>query len=233
MGLLFFFMWLLSIVTAQFQREEAAILAGWRASRHFLMTLAVMETLLLLVVGAPLGLGLSYAMARLMGLASDFLVFTRRTEFPASLWEVDWRLLGAALLILLLARLIPTLAAAHAGIVMHLRERSRPRHPSGLVKLAVDGALVLITIYAYQQLSQQGTLGIIGWEPSGDPFRDPLLLLTPSIFVLIGALILTHFFPLIMRPLDGLGGRLRPFPVYRLCDSFTGRADTTAVLSAW
>ncbi|MCE7988003.1 MAG: ABC transporter permease [Caldilinea sp. CFX5] len=214
LGLLFFFMWLLSSVTAQFQREEAAILASRGASRRFLMGLAVVETLLLLVVGAPLGLGLSYGMARVMGLASNFLVFARRTEFPATLWEVDWQLLGGALLILLLARLVPTLAAARAGIVLHLRERSRPRVPSGLVKLVVDGLLVVVTFYAYQQLSQRGTLGIIGWEPTGDPFRDPLLLLTPSLFVLTGALLLTHLFPLIMRPLDQWGGRLKSFPAY-------------------
>lgn len=214
LGLLFFFMWLLSSVTAQFQREEAAILASRGASRRFLMALAVVETLLLLVVGAPLGLGLSYGMARVMGLASNFLAFARRTEFPASLWEVDWRLLGGALLILLLARLIPTLAAARAGIVLHLRDRSRPRVPSGLVKLVVDGLLVVVTFYAYQQLSQRGTLGIIGWEPSGDPFSDPLLLLAPSLFVLTGALLLTHLFPLLMRPLDQMGGRLKSFAAY-------------------
>lgn len=214
LGLLFFFMWLLSTVTAQFQREEAAILASRGASRRFLMGLAVIETLLLLGVGTPLGLALSYAMARLMGLASNFLAFARRTEFPASLLEADWRLLGGALLILLLARLIPTLAAARAGIVLHLRERSRPRVPSGLIKLAVDAALVVVTFYAYQQLSQRGTLGIIGWEPSGDPFRDPLLLLTPSLFVLTGALLMTHLFPLLMRPLDQWGGRIKSFPAY-------------------
>ena len=214
LGLLFYFMWLLSSVTAQFQREEAAILAGRGVSRGFFIMLAVVETVLLLAVGLPLGLGLSYAMARLMGLASDFLVFTRRAEFPASLWEADWRLLGAALLILLLARLIPTLAAARAGIVLHLQQRSRPRLLSGLLKLAVDGALVVVTLYTYQQLSQRGSLGVIGWEPSGDPFRDPLLLLTPSIFVLTGAMLLTHLFPLLMRPLDQLSGRVKSFPVY-------------------
>ena len=214
LGLLFYFMWLLSSVTAQFQREEAAILAGRGVSRGFFIMLAVVETVLLLAVGLPLGLGLSYAMARLMGLASDFLVFTRRAEFPASLWEADWRLLGAALLILLLARLIPTLAAARAGIVLHLQQRSRPRLLSGLLKLAVDGALVVVTLYTYQQLSRRGSLGVIGWEPSGDPFRDPLLLLTPSIFVLTGAMLLTHLFPLLMRPLDQLSGRVKSFPVY-------------------
>lgn len=214
LGLLFFFMWLLSSVTAQFQREEAAILASRGASRRFLMSLTIVETLLLLGVGTPLGLGLSYLMARVMGLASNFLAFARRTEFPATLLEADWRLVGGALLLLLLARLLPTLAAARAGIVLHLRERSRPRVPSGLLKVALDGLLIGITAYAYQQLSQRGTLGIIGWEPTGDPFRDPLLLLTPSLFVLTSALVLTHLFPVAMRPLDQLGGKLKSFPAY-------------------
>ncbi len=214
LGLLFFFMWLLSSVTAQFQREEAAILASRGTSRQFLMGLSVIETLFLLIIGTPLGLGLSYLMARVMGMASNFLTFTRRTEFPATLQEVDWRLLSVALLILLLARLLPTLAAARAGIVLHLRDRSRPRVPSGLLKLAVDLLLIGITTYAYQQLSQRGTLGIIGWEPTGDPFRDPLLLLTPSLFVLTGALVLTHLFPVVMRPLDRWGGQLKSFPAY-------------------
>ena len=39
-----------------------------------------------------------------------------------------------------------------------------------------------------------------GWEPSGDPFRDPLLLLAPSLFVFTSALVLTHLFPLLMGP---------------------------------
>ena len=214
MGLLFFFMWLLSNVTAQFQREEAASLASRGASRGFLAGLAVVETFTLLAVGTPLGLGLGYLMARVMGLASNFLAFARRTEFPATLLETDIRLLGVALLILLLARLIPTLGAAHAGIVLHFRERSRPRIPSGLVKLVVDGVLIVITVYAYEQLSRRGTLGIIGWEPTGDPFSDPLLLLTPSLFVLTVSLVLTHLFPLLMRPLDQLGGKLKSFPAY-------------------
>lgn len=214
MGLVFYFMWLLATVTAQFQREEAAILASRGASRAFLMGLTVVEAILLLGVGTPLGLSLGYGMARLMGLASNFLTFARRTEFPATLLEVDPRLLGLALALLLGARLIPTLRAARGGIVRHLRERSRPGAISALLIIAVDLGLVGITVYAYQQLSQRGSLGVIGWEPSGDPFRDPLLLLAPSLFVFTTALLLTHLFPLLMRPLDRLGSKLRAFPAY-------------------
>ena len=190
-GLLLFFLWILSHVTAQFQQEEVAILASRGAGRRFVAFLILLETLLLLAVGIPLGLGAGYVMARAMGLASGFLVFTPRAGIPATLLEVDWRLIGLALLLLVLARGIPALRAARGGIVQHLRSRSRPHAAITTLLLAGDGALIVLTWYAYRQLSQRGTLGIIGWEPSGDPFRDPLLLLAPSLFVFTSALVLT------------------------------------------
>ena len=214
LGLLLFFLWILSHVTAQFQQEEVAILASRGAGRRFVAFLILLETLLLLVVGIPLGFGAGYIMARAMGLASGFLVFTPRAGIPATLLEIDWRLIGVAILLLLLARGIPALRAARGGIVQHLRARSRPHAAITTLILAGDGALIALTWYAYRQLSQRGTLGIIGWEPSGDPFRDPLLLLTPSLFVFTSALLLTHLFPLLMGPVDRLGNRLRSFVAY-------------------
>lgn len=214
LGLLLFFLWILSHVTAQFQQEEVAILASRGAGRRFVTLLILLETLLLLVVGIPLGFGAGYIMARAMGLASGFLVFTPRAGIPATLLEVDWRLIGLALLLLVLARGIPALRAAGSGIVQHLRARSRPHAAITTLLLAGDAALIILSWYAYRQLSQRGTLGIIGWEPSGDPFRDPLLLLTPSLFVFTSALVLTHLFPLLMGPVDRLGNRLRSFVAY-------------------
>ena len=214
LGLLLFFLWILSHVTAQFQQEEVAILASRGAGRRFVALLILLETLLLLAVGIPLGLGAGYIMARAMGLASGFLAFTPRAGIPATLFEVDWRLIGMAVLLLVLARGIPALRAARGGIVQHLRARSRPHAAITTLLLAGDGALIVLSWYAYRQLSQRGTLGIIGWEPSGDPFRDPLLLLTPSLFVFTSALVLTHLFPLLMGPVDRLGNRLRSFVAY-------------------
>ena len=214
LGLLLFFLWILSHVTAQFQQEEVAILASRGAGRRFVAFLILLETLLLLAVGLPLGLGAGYIMARAMGLASGFLVFTPRAGIPATLFEVDWRLIGLAVLLLVLARGIPAMRAAGGGIVQHLRSRSRPRAVITTLLLAGDGALIVLSWYAYRQLSQRGTLGIIGWEPSGDPFRDPLLLLAPSLFVFTAALVLTHLFPVLMGPADRLGNRLRSFVAY-------------------
>ncbi len=214
LALLCYFMWLLAGITAQSQREEVAILAGRGTSQRFLLGLALIETLLLLLVGTPVGLGLALLLARGMGQSAGFLTFAQRSELPATLLETEWRLLLIALAILMAARLIPTMQAARVGIVHHLRARSRPRRLAGLVKLAIDLPLVALTYYAYQQLTQRGTIGIIGWEPGGDPFQDPLLILTPSLFVFSAALLLTHLFPLLMQPIDRLGGKLKSFPIH-------------------
>lgn len=214
MGLLLVFLWMLSSITARFQQEEVAILSSRGAGRRFVVSLVLLETLILVGIGTPLGLGAGYGMARLMGLTSGFLAFARRAQFPATLLEVDWRLVGLALFLLILARVIPTLNAARAGIVQHLRQRSRAGVVLTTVQLLLDGMLVVVAYYAYRQLDQRGTLGIIGWEPSGDPFRDPLLLMAPSLFVFTAALLLTHLFPLLMMPLDRLGSKMRSFAAY-------------------
>ncbi len=214
MGLLFYFLSLLSTVIVQFQREEAAIMSGRGAGWGFLILLTSVETLVLIVVGAPLGLAMGYLMAQMMGQTSGFLTFIERPGFPVSLYGVQWRLLGAALLLLLVTRLFPVLNAMRRSIVSHLRERSRPITVPGVVKLAVDVPLALVTAYAYRQLKLQDVPSLIRLDPRTDLFREPLFLLAPLICVLAAALVLAHVFPLVMRPLDALSRRLPWFSVY-------------------
>ncbi len=214
LGLLVYFLSLVSGVTALFLTEETAIMASRGGGRGFIMGLAGLEAGLLVLGGSPLGLALGFVLARLMGYTQSFLSFVSRPPVTASLQGVDWRLLGVALLIALLARLLPAFRAAGESAVGHLRERSRQRRESVLPKAVLDGALALITAYAYWQLSNRGTLGILGWEPSGDPFREPLLLLAPSLFVFTASLLVAHLFPLVVWPLDRLSGWLGWFPQY-------------------
>ena len=52
-------------------------------------------------------------------------------------------------------------------------------------RIALDVPLALAAGYAYQHLRLRGSLALIGWEAQGDPFRDPLLLLAPTLFVAV------------------------------------------------
>ncbi len=213
-GLLFYFLSLLSTVIVQFQREETAIMAGRGAGSPFVLGLTLAETLVLILAGTPLGLGAGWLMVRLMGQTSGFLTFIDRPGFPASLNGVNWRLLALALLALLVARLIPTLGAARQSVVAHLRERGRPVNVSVAVKLAVDIPLIALTAYAYRQLRLQDVPSLIRLDATSNVLRDPLLLLAPLLSVLTGALVISHLFPLVMRPLDALSRRLPWLSVY-------------------
>jgi len=214
MGLLLYFLALLSSTTVLFRREETAILASRGAGSGYILGVFGIETLLLVAVGVPLGMALGGSLAFLMGYTLSFLDFIARPPLPISLTAVDGRLLTAAILMLLAARLVPAWRASQTSIVGALRERSRQVTGSFTSRLAVDIPLIVVSLYAYLHLKQRGTLGIIGWEPSGDPFKDPLLLLAPSLFIFTACLVLAHLFPLFLRPLDALGGRLPYFPGY-------------------
>jgi putative ABC transport system permease protein len=211
MGLLFYFLSLISTVTVLFQRQESAILSSRGSGRGIIVMLSLFEAILLIGLGTPLGLLAGYGLARLMGNSLSFLTFVQRPPLPASPWAFDWRLLGAALLILLITRLIPAFRASRESIVTHGQKRARPPVFDALRKIAIDVPLIITSAYAYRQLNLRGTLGVIGWEPSGDPFRDPLILLAPSLFIFTAALVASHLFPLLIRPSDLLGSWIRSF----------------------
>ena len=214
MGLLLYFLWLISSVTAQFQGGETAILASRGASRAFVLGLSACEAAVLILLGAPAGMAAGYGLARLMGNSMSFLTFVKRAPLPVYWLSFDWRILAGALLMLLLARLVPTYLAAHESIATHGPHRSRPLLKGRTSLLLVDIVLIAVSVYAYVQLKHRGTLGIIGWEPSGNPFQDPLLLLSPSLFVATAALLISQIFPFLARPIDKLSSRSRSLPLY-------------------
>lgn len=214
LGLLFYAFSSISTVAVKSQGEEIAILASRGAGSFLLAALAALEAALLVAMATPLGLLLGRLLARLMGYTSGFLVFGGRQELQISPTAYDRRLLAAALLLLVAARMLPALRAAQESIVTHLRARGR-LHSSGVfLKAAVDVAVTATAAYAYWQLRQRGTLTLTGLEPLDNPAHDPLLLLAPALFTLAASLLLVHLFPLLARPVDVLCSGLRCFPVY-------------------
>ncbi len=214
MGLLLYFLWLISSVTAQFQGSETAILASRGAGRSFILGLSACEAAILMFLGTPLGMATGYGLARLMGNSLSFLAFTKRAALPAHWSSFDWRLLVGALFMLLAARLVPTFAASRESVATHGVRRSRPTLRARAVVLLLDVVLIAVTAYAYNQLKLRGTLGILGWEPSGNPFQDPLLLLAPSLFVGTVSLLAAQLFPWLGRLVDRVNDRNRIFPAY-------------------
>ncbi len=214
LGLLFFFLGLISAIAVRYQKGEAALLASRGANGFHILGISFMEALILGGVGIPLSLLTGYGLSRLAGQAYDFLSFGYRALPRTGLMGMDMRFFLATIAMSVLTRLVPALGAARQSVVQYERERSRPRVSPPWLRFTLVVPLVVSTAYAYRQVTVRGTLGMLSWEPSGNPLQDPLVFLAPMLFFFAAALLIASVFPLLMRLLDFVAARLFAVPGY-------------------
>lgn len=208
LGFLLAFLILVSVIIAEWQRRETAIMVSRGMSTSIILGLTILEEILLFIIGIPLGIGFGMMLARLMGNTVSFLSFTSRAEFPVSLQGASVQLIGLALCISLLSRLIPTLLASRQSVVAQAQERARPVRAPFWQRAYLDLLLILPTVYVYDQLAQRGSLATLVDEEPGELFQDPLLVLLPTLFVVTSGLLSMRIFPLLMRVLDVVASRM-------------------------
>jgi len=214
LGLLFFFLGLISSIAVRYQRGEAAILSSRGATGLHILGISLAEALILAAVGLPVSLLAGYGISRLAAQAYDFLSFGRRSLPQTGLAGAEWGYIWAALGLTVLTRLLPALSAARQSVVQYERGRSRPPISPPWLRLSLLLPLLVGTGYAYQQLKVRGTLGLLSWDPAGSPLQDPLVFLTPTLFFFAAALLIASVFPLLVRSLDFLAARILAPPGY-------------------
>jgi len=212
-ALLLFFVGTISAITVRYQRNETAILMSRGAGRLQVLLVGLLEGAIQIAIGVPIGVLTCSWLANLMSRNSSFLSFDRQ-PLPVAIHSLDWRTVAFASAIALLARLAPTFRATGRTIVTHGRERARTSRTNQALSLVLDIVLVAATAYAYQQLSNRGTLSAISWEPEGVVRRDPLLYLAPTLFIVTSGWLLSEIFPLLMRLPDLIGGFLPGTSLY-------------------
>ncbi len=207
LGFLLYFLLLIALILARWQRRETALLVSRGMSLPTVLGLTLLEELLLFVVGVPLGIGFGMVLARGMGYTISFLRFVQRTPLPVSLQGISYTLLALALVVALLSRLLPMIGAARQSVVEQAREGARPLRPPFWQRIYLDVVLVLPTYYAYDQLLKRGTLALRASDGPDQLFQDPLLVLVPVLFILTAALLTMRLFPWLMRLLDLIASR--------------------------
>lgn len=208
-GLVFllYFLVLIGLIITRWQARETALLVSRGMSGSLVLGLTLIEVVILCLVGVPLGIGFGMLLARWMGNTVSFLQFAERPPLPVSLQGLHWALLGSALLIALLARLLPLWGAARQSVVEQAREGARPLRPPAWQRFYLDLILVLPTYYAYDQLAKRGTLALRAGDSPDSLFQDPLLIIVPALFILTVSLLSMRIFPWLMRLFDLIASR--------------------------
>ncbi len=221
LAFLLYFLLQISNIVVRWQQRETALLVSRGMSVPHVLGLTLLEELVLFVVGVPLGILFGMALARGMGYTVSFLEFVAREPLPVSLQGMSYSLLGLALLVALLARVLPTLQSTRQSVVEQAREGSRPLRPPFWQRAYLDLLLIAPTYYVYQQLAARGTLAVGadgtamlnaasagGTEAvSAQLFQDPLLILAPALFILAVTLVSMRIFPWLLRLFDLIASR--------------------------
>jgi len=209
-GLLLYFIGLIGGMVVRRRQNEIAVLRSRGASRWQVTGMHLLEGLVLGGVALVAGLALAGLLARRLGAVHTFLdpsLFTAPSALTVVLSPAASAFGGGALAAGLLASLLPALAASRHTIVTYKQEVARTLRPPVWQRFYADLLLLAPALYGYYVLRRQGSLS----SPlsfGDDPFQNPLLFIVPVLFCFALALLFVRVFPLLMRGLAGLAGRL-------------------------
>ena len=211
-GLVLYFLALISNLVVEGRRGEVALLASRGASPTQLIGVQCAEALILSLIALPLGLGLAAGLATLMGTTQSFLRFAPRPPLPVLITtdSINFALVAAALG--LVTQVLPTIGAARIAIIRYKVDYARSLLAPAWQRLYLDVVLLAVVGYGYYQLRQRGSLSVLGVGVStggGDPLREPILFVAPSLFVFALALVAVRLFPHAMTALSGVTSATR------------------------
>jgi putative ABC transport system permease protein len=209
LAVVLYFVTMVSGMVVREQSGEIAVLRSRGASTFAIGMLYLIEMFIVGLVGLGLGLLAGYGLASLMTRLTSFLTLAPDAVLAVVVNNQAIRFGIAASVIALLAALLPAIAAARRNIVSYRSSQARTTRPPLWQRAYLDVLLLIGAAYVYFQLRQSGGILLAtDARRAADPFSDPVRFLAPVFMLAAMALLLVRFFPLIMRGLAALAGRL-------------------------
>ncbi len=208
LGLIAYFVILVAGLVVQRQSNEIAVLRSRGASRFQIMGIYLIEWITIGAVALSIGVLVGQLAAVFMTWTKSFLEFSPVESLPISMSQDAWMRAIQIVGLMLTAALLPAFFTSRFTIVSFKSERARMSHKPFWQRAYLDILLMIPIAYGWWMLKQQGSLGSINGEGINDPFNNPLLLIAPSLYIFVAALIGVRLFPIVMRILEFVAGRL-------------------------
>jgi len=208
LGLVLYFIGMISGLIVERQRGEIAILKSRGAGDSQVIGIYTIEGLMVGVVGLVGGLLIGKQFALLMGNTVSFLSFGGREALPVLITPRSIRMAFLGVAVAMLASLLPAIRAARLTIVTYKRERARALEKPFWQRFFLDFLLLIPAGYGYYILENRGTISFMADQVGGNPFQEPLLFLVPAITIFAVSMIIIRLFPLIMSLLAWITSQL-------------------------
>ncbi len=210
LGLLLAFITLTAGLVTERRRNEVAVLRSRGAMALQMVGMAALESLLLgaaaLAISAPVGM----AVARLIGQTRSFLDFSAQLGVLRVAVTTNTLRFGVvAVVIGVVAQILPTFGAAGHTVVSYKREQARMRRKPWWQRAWLDVLLLIPAGYGAYLLRNQGSVVLLEESFGNRPFQNPLLFLVPALGIFALTLFFLRVIPLIMSAISWIAARTK------------------------
>ncbi len=196
-GIVLYYLIMVATMVVERQSGEIALLRGRGATSGQIMGLFGVEAALLCLVFGLLGPLFAAVSISLLGLTPPFEDLSGNSLLEVRLTAGAWLMGLAGALVAFGAMLVPAYRATKMSIVEHQRATARPPKQPLFLRYYLDLVLIGVGALAFYQLRRQDSL--VSERLFGGLSADPLLLISPTLFMLMVALAFLRLFPVALR----------------------------------
>jgi len=210
--MLFVYLFMISSMVVDKQKNEIAVLKSRGAGRLQLMFGYLAESLIHGIIGLAVGPFLGVTITRILGSTTGFMEFANRTALEVELNHTIYIYALAGTIFSILAILLPVLNATKSDILEHKKKTSRFADVPVWKKYFVDVLMLAIAFYGLYQFNLMRR----DMVAAGDVRLsiDPLLFVVSTLFIMGAGLLFIRVFPFLIEMFYRVGKKYWPLTVY-------------------
>ncbi|TJY43335.1 ABC transporter permease [Cohnella pontilimi] len=213
-AMVFYFIMMNSRQALEKQRSDIAVLRSRGASTRQIFVLFLLEGVLLGGAALLTGPFLGWFMAKSIGSANGFLEFVNRKAIPVG-FSTDGALAGlAAVVVAILAAVIPALVFTRTSIVDYKRKMARTEKSPFWQKWFLDVALLGVAAYGWYLFNERQMVSFKTGMTTDQLNVQPFLFFVPALTIFAAGLVFLRLFPLLLKLVNAIGKKFLPVPVY-------------------
>lgn len=206
-GIVLYYLYMVSTMLVERQAAEIALFKSRGATTSQVMRVYVIEGFFVFFGSFLVGPLLAAVMISLLGYAPPFHDLSGGSALNVSLSPSAylWAALGAGLAFATL--LWPAYQACRRTMVQQRTASARPPLQAALTRYFIDFVMVGFGAFLFYQLDRRGS--VVTEKLFGERSTDPLLLLTPAVFILTVGVIFLRVFPFVLQLLAWIVARVQ------------------------
>ncbi len=209
-GLILAFIGLVAGLSIERQRNEIAVLRSRGGTTAQIFGMVVLQSMILGLIALAISSPIALAVAQLMGQTRSFLDFSAGADLRIGMTAATLRTGLVAVVLALIAQVVPAVSAARHTIVSYKLERARMLKPPWWQRVGLDVFLFIPAAYGTYLLREQGSLvAIEETARGGDPFQNPLLFIVPALGIFALTLFILRIIPPIMKFITWVAGNTK------------------------